>query len=130
MSLASMTRCGVVVGLSSAALLTSAPVFAHHGWTGYGTDDFSLQGTVQSASLGNPHGVIMIRSADGRAWMVVLGPSPNQRRAGLTEALLPVGAPITAQGHRHLNPNQLEIKTERLLIGEKVFDIYPERLRP
>ena len=69
-----------------------------------------------------------MRDSGGRVWDAVLGPPRNQSRAGLTEDALPAGAAVTASGHRHLDPNRLEMKTERLRVAERVFDIYPDRL--
>ena len=40
---------------------------------------------------------------------------------------IPVGATVTAYGHRHLDPNRLEMKTERLVVTGRAFDIYPDR---
>jgi hypothetical protein len=116
------------LGLAAAGLGCVAPALAHHGWGGYGAEEFSLSGTVQSANLGGPHGVVRVRDEGGRVWDAVLGPPRNQSRAGLTEAALPAGAAVTASGHRHLDPNRLEMKTERLRVAERVFDIYPDRL--
>jgi hypothetical protein len=104
-----------------------SPAVAHHGWGGYRTEEFSLAGTVQSANLGGPHGLVRVRDAEGRVWDVVLGPPGHQRRAGLTEEALPAGAAVTAYGHRHLDPNRLEMKTERLVVAGRAFDIYPDR---
>ncbi len=116
------------LGLLAAGLAGgAAPAFAHHGWGGYGAEEFSLTGTVQSANLGGPHGVVKVRDDAGRVWDVVLGPPRNQSRAGLTEAELPAGAAVAAFGHRHLDPNRLEMKTERLRVAGRVFDIYPDR---
>ena len=103
------------------------PALAHHGWGGYGAEEFSLSGRVESANLGGPHGVVRVRDDGGRVWDVVLGPPRNQSRAGLTEDALPAGAAVTAFGHRHLDPNRLEMKTERLRVADRVFDIYPDR---
>ena len=114
---------------SSQSRLVAAPAaLAHHGWAGYGGEDFSLSGTVQSASLGNPHGVIKVQDGDGRVWDVVLGPPSNQRRAGLTDEALPAGTAVSAFGHRHLEAARLEMKTERLVVSGRNFDIYPNRL--
>jgi hypothetical protein len=117
-----------IAGLAGAALLISTPVLAHHGWAGYGQQNFSISGKLEVAQLGNPHGVLRMVDASGKPWTITLGPALNQRRAGLTEEFLPVGASITAQGRRHINPDVLEVKTERLLVGQRAFDIYPERL--
>lgn len=115
------------LGLLALGLAAAAPALAHHGWSGYGAEEFSMSGTVQSANLGGPHGVVRVLDGDGRVWDVVLGPPRNQSRAGLTEAALPAGAAVTAWGHRHLDPNRPEMKTERLRVGTTVFDIYPDR---
>ncbi len=49
----------LAVGLAALGLgSVSAPVLAHHGWGGYGAEEFSMSGTVQSANLGGPHGVV------------------------------------------------------------------------
>ena len=118
-------RLGLVAfGLGVAA---ATPTSAHHGWGGYGAEEFSLTGTVQSANLAGPHGVVRVRDGEGRVWDVVLGPPRNQSRAGLTEAELPAGAAVAAYGHRHLDPNRLEMKTERLRVEDRWFDIYPDR---
>ncbi|GJE01577.1 DUF6152 family protein [Methylobacterium isbiliense] len=121
-----LSRRRTLAALGFTALLPAAAA-AHHGWSGYGTDDFSLTGTVEGATLGNPHGVVKVRAADG-VWDVVLGPPSNQRRAGLTEDLVPAGAAVTAYGHRHLDPGRREMKTERLVVAGRSFDIYPDRL--
>ena len=120
-------RAALALCIGACIAAASPPTWAHHGWNGYGTDDFALSGTVESASLGNPHGLIKVRAADG-VWDVVLGPPANQRRAGLTEQALPPGTAITAYGRRHRDPDRREMKTERVRVGERDFDIYPDRL--
>ena len=107
----------VRVGLAALGSCGAAPALAHHGWGGYGTEELSLSGTVQSANLGGPHGMVRVRDNGGRVWDVVLGPPRNQSRAGLTEAELPAGVAVMAFGHRHLDPNRLEMKTERLRVA-------------
>lgn len=114
-----------VLGLAAAIAL---PAAAHHGWAGYLQADFQMQGAVQSAYLGNPHGVVKVRDSEGRVWDVVLGPPGHQQRAGLTDAALPEGASVTAYGHRHTDPQRFEMKTERLDVNGRRFDIYPDRL--
>ncbi|HYH81144.1 MAG TPA: DUF6152 family protein [Longimicrobium sp.] len=121
-------RLAARLGLVAIALGCGLPpAVAHHGWGGYGTEEFSLSGTVQSANLGGPHGLVRVRDNGGRVWDVVLGPPGHQRRAGLTEDALPAGVAVTAYGHRHLDPNRLEMKTERLVVAGRAFDIYPDR---
>jgi hypothetical protein len=108
-------------------LALGAPAaLAHHGWSGYGDDDFVLTGVVEAIDLGNPHGHLDVR-ADGGVWNVVLGPPARNQRAGITDGVIKVGDTVTAYGHRHREPDRLEMKTERLEMGEHVFEIYPDR---
>jgi len=118
-------RTGLFAATIAAAALAT-PSAAHHGWTGYLQEDFALTGVVQSANLGGPHGLLRVQS--GRAtWNVVLAPPTRNSRAGLTAAAVARGTRVTAHGHRHQNPRRLEMKTERLVIGERTYDLYPER---
>lgn len=110
-----------------ALALGAGSALAHHGWSGYLDDDFSLTGVVEAVELGNPHGHLMVR-ADGEVWNVVLGPPARNRRAGISDGVIEVGATVTAHGQRHRDPDRLEMKTERLEVGDRPYDIYPERL--
>ena len=79
-----------------------------------------------AVSLSGPHASLKIK-ADGQVWNVVLAPPPRTARAGLKEGMIPVGATVTAYGHRHKDPKTLEVKTERLRWNDKLFNVYPER---
>jgi hypothetical protein len=113
--------------LVAAALLLPFPVSAHHGWGGYLDAEYEITGIVVSpVSLAGPHASMTIR-ADGHVWSVVMAPPARAERAGLKEGMIPVGAKVTAHGHRHRDNNKFEIKTERLTWGDKVFNVYPDR---
>jgi hypothetical protein len=112
--------------LALAALAFATPSAAHHGWEGYETAEFALTGVVESANLGGPHGLLRVRSG-GAVWDVVLAPPTRNQRAGLTSAAVPRGTRVTARGHRHRDRQRLEMKTERLVVGNRTFDLYPER---
>jgi hypothetical protein len=112
--------------VAAAFAILSSPSSAHHGWAGYLDEEFALTGVVESANLGGPHGLLRVRS--GRAvWDVVLSPPTRISRAGLTLAVVPRGTRVRAEGHRHRNPNRLEMKSERLVVGGRTFNLYPER---
>ena len=115
----------VVVSLGFAAL--AAPAAAHHGWGSYQSGETAVSGVVQTAGLGNPHGLLKVRDAQGRTWDVMLAPPAAIARSGLTAELVPAGARITADGHRHTDPKVFEIKTERLTVNGRTFDLYPAR---
>jgi hypothetical protein len=116
-----------VVAVALAALLSSGPALAHHGWSGYHTEEFELTGTVETpVGLNNPHGTMRIR-AEGQVWNIVLSPPARTKSAGLEQNTIPMGTKVTVQGHRHRDPKTLEIKTERVIVDGKVYNVYPDR---
>jgi hypothetical protein len=107
--------------------LSLLPVSAHHGWGGYLDEDFQITGTVETpVSVAGPHATMRIR-VEGQVWNVVLAPPARTQRAGLREGIIPVGAQVTAYGHRHRDSKKLEIKTERVSWNGRVFNVYPDR---
>ena len=109
------------------AVALAAPVSAHHGWSEYQDEQSEITGTLETpVSLAGPHATAQIRVGE-ELWDVVLAPSTRTAAAGLTEDVIPVGATVTASGHRHLDEATLEIKTERLTWNGTVFNVYPER---
>lgn len=107
-------------------LISPLPVQAHHGWSGYLESDFEITGTVEAVSVSGPHATMKVR-VDGQLWNVVLAPPARTIQAGLKEGVIPTGSVVTAHGHRHQNAATLEIKTERVDFGKRVFNVYPER---
>jgi biotin carboxyl carrier protein len=45
----------------------------------------------------------------------------------LSELLVKVGDQVTASGHRHRDAQVLEVKVERLMWNETLFNVYPDR---
>ena len=117
----------LLASVALVAIAFAAPVSAHHGWGEYQDEQFEITGTlVTPISLGGPHATAQIRVGD-ETWDVVLAPPPRTARAGLTDDVIPVGETVTASGHRHHDPETLEIKTERLTWNDRVFNVYPDR---
>ena len=116
-------------GLALAGMLglAASGALAHHGWSGYSEDDFTLTGVVEAVDLGQPHGHLEVR-AEGGLWDVVLGPPFRNQRAGVVDGVVEVGDTVTAHGKRHRDPQRLEMKTERLEVDGQAYDIYPDRL--
>ena len=109
------------------AVATAAPVSAHHGWSEYQDEQSEITGTLATpVSLAGPHATAQVRVGDD-LWDVVFAPSTRTAAAGLTEDAVPVGATVTASGHRHLDEATLEMKVERLTYNGKLFNVYPER---
>lgn len=110
-----------------AVLFIAVPLTAHHGWTSYGTEEFSITGTVDTpVSLAGPHATMKIK-ADGHVWNLVLSAGNRVEAAGLREGMIPLGAQVTAEGHRHRDAKVFEVKTERLKWNGKTFNVYPDR---
>ena len=114
----SILAAALSLGLAGAA-------FAHHGWSTYSDQESQVSGVVESVELGAPHGLLKVRNAQG-VWNVMLAPPVAIQRSGLTLDAIPKGTRITAKGHKRTD-GSLEIKTERLVVGQKTFDLYPSR---
>lgn len=113
-----------VLFLIAAAFAT--PAIAHHGWRWTDDGEFELTGVITVAKLGNPHGVLTV-DAEGEVWTVEVGQPWRNDAAGLTDAMLAPGQEITARGQRSANPDERVMKAERIVIGDTVHDLYPER---
>src|SRR4030095_3547782 len=109
------------------ALLIATPALAHHGWGGYLDTESDVTGTVESVSFGRAHTSIKVRGDDGTIWQLVLSPPYATVSVGIRENTIPVGATVSARGHRHRDVNRFEIKTEQITMGEQTFNIYPGR---
>lgn len=109
------------------ALTLTGVAMAHHGWSWYGDEDFTLSGKVVETHFGNPHDRLTVE-VDGKQWNLVLSPPQRSRRAGFGDSQVTVGDTVTAFGHRHRDDAMFEMKTERLKVGDYTYDLYPDRL--
>jgi len=112
--------------LALALSVAAGAALAHHGWSWYGSEDFSLTGKVLEKHFGNPHDRLVVE-ADGRRWNVVMSPPRSTARAGFSDERVAVGDTVTAYGHRHRDAATLEMKTERIRVGDNLYDLYPNR---
>lgn len=117
-----MTRLAL---LAAAFAATAGTAYAHHGWSIYSEAESQVSGVVESADLGSPHGSLKVRTSSG-VWNVMLAPPAAIQRSGLTLAAIPKGARVTAKGHKR-SDGTAEIKTERLVVGARTYDLYPAR---
>ena len=118
----------VAVAVVAVARLLPRPAPAPPGGGGDLGGELGITRTVTSpVSLAGPHATMTIRSADGHMWNLVLAPPPRSQQAGLKDGMIPVGANVTAHGHRHRDSDRFEVKTERLTWGDRVFNVYPDR---
>jgi hypothetical protein len=97
----------IKIGLAmGAALLFSAPLWAHHAFTAEfdGNKPVKLHGTVSKMEWINPHAWIHIdvTDADGKVtnWMVECGSPNTLLRRGVTKASVTVGMEILVDGYQ------------------------------
>jgi hypothetical protein len=117
--------------LSIATLLgvVAPSTLAHHGWSGQSDKQSQVTGTVQKpVSLNGPHATMQI-VADGQVWEVTLAPPARTQSAGLTPTTLKVGDTVTITGNRNSDPKRFEMKTVRVSVNGRNFDVYPDRIR-
>jgi uncharacterized protein DUF6152 len=112
----------------SALAVSAVPALAHHGWGGNLDEEFEISGTVVTGvSLAGPHATMKMKDAEGHVWDLTLAPPFMTQRSGLKEDSIPVGAKISIHGHRNRDPKKFEIKTERVTVNGKTYNVYPDR---
>ncbi len=105
-----------------------APVAAqaHHGWAWTSGKNIEIAGKVVTARLGNPHGVLTM-DVKGATWTVEVGQPWRNEQAGLKDKDLGPGASLRISGEPSTDPKARVMKAERIFIGDRRFDLYPER---
>lgn len=121
-----LRRRSVLAGLAGSALVPVLPAFAHHGWSWTSPEWFELTGTVMDVYIGNPHCTLEL-DADGVHWHVDLAPLARTLNAGFDEDSVATGGTVTAIGHRALDETVASMKAVRVIVGEAVYDVYPDR---
>jgi hypothetical protein len=109
-----------------AGVLPSAPVAAHHGWAWADDKEFQLSGTVKSVRHGNPHGEMVLATPAGD-WTVEIGQPGRNEQAGLTPDMVKAGTRLTLHGHRSARKDQRLMKAERIVVGGRSYNLYPDR---
>lgn len=110
------------------ALLVGAAgtALAHHGWRWTTGGNIELTGTIATAKLGNPHGVLTV-DAEGDIWTVEVGQPWRNERAGLKDGDLKKGVEIRILGEPSADIKAKRMKAERLFIKGREYPLYPER---
>ena len=110
-----------------AVALAAAPALAHHGWS-WTQDEFSeLTGTIAEIYIGNPHATLDLDVA-GEVWDIELAPPRATTNAGFVEGVANIGDTVTAIGNRSLDQKERRMKAVRIIIGDKTYDVYPDRV--
>lgn len=114
-------------GLCLFILTTSLPAaHAHHGWAWTTGGNIELTGTVETVSLGYPHGIITVKVNDD-IWTVEVGQPWRNERAGLKEEQLAKGVEIKVIGEPSSDVDKKLLKAVRFYLEGVEYDLYPSR---
>jgi hypothetical protein len=106
---------------SSALLIASSPVFAHHGASAYDTKKLTtLKGTVTEFQFMNPHSEIFfeVKNADGKVekWSAEAASMVTMSRFGWSKNLFKAGDQITVVGNRARN-GSLSMRLSKVVLA-------------
>ena len=124
-----VTRRRFLVGsgiIFTLAVLGGSAALGHHGWRWTEGGNFELVGLIKAVRLGNPHGVLTL-DADGEIWTVEVGQPWRNERAGLKDEMFAIGTEVTISGERSTDPDNKLMKAERVIIKDKLYNLYPNR---
>lgn len=116
-----------LLGGTALALVTRG-ASAHHGWGWAEGEQMELTGTIRQVTIAPPHPTLQVEAPDG-LWTVELGNPSQTQRAGFVEGVASPGDRIVARGNRSMNRSERRMKAVRVTVGDRRFDIYPERIR-
>ena len=117
----------LIAALAAIALTVQAgAALAHHGWAWTSGGNIELTGIIQSAELGNPHGVLKV-DAEGEIWTVEVGQPWRNERAGVKDGDLAPGVEIRVIGEPAADLEDKLLKAERFYLGGREYILYPNR---
>lgn len=119
-------RSLLIGGAMLAAASLAGTALAHHGWSWAEAGMIELTGTITSITIAPPHPIIEV-DAEGEIWTVELGNPGLTERSGFVEGVAEPGQEIVALGNR-AEDGTARMKAVRITIGDKVYDIYPDRI--
>jgi hypothetical protein len=120
-----LTRRTLIACLLAAAW--AAPALAHHGWAWTEDGFFELEGLITAIYIGNPHATLDV-DVEGEIWRVELAPPRATINAGFIEGVANVGDEVKAVGHRSRTETERRMKAVRIIVADKTYDVYPDRV--
>jgi hypothetical protein len=122
-------------------LLAAAPIWAHHGSTGFDQNKpVHFVGKISQIVWSNPHVVVHVdvTGPDGKAatWLVNTLPPNTAKRLGFPESSFSVGAEITVDGYQaidgsnHVNGTNIAFPDGRKITSPDCFDNGPHCFKP
>jgi hypothetical protein len=113
----------------AAVAAPSIPAIAHHGWDWAQDQQTELKGTIQKVSVAPPHPSLQVKASNGKVWTIELANPAATERSGFNAKSAKAGDPITVLGNRDKDTKKARMKAVRITVGDKQFDLYPERIR-
>jgi hypothetical protein len=121
----SLLKTFVGAGLAGLLVATAA---AHHGWNWAESAQTKLTGTVRKVEVSPPHPWLDVETAGDGLWRIELGNPSQTERSGFVAGSAKPGDRIVATGNRSKDHQEKRMKAVQITVGDKTFDIYPERI--
>jgi hypothetical protein len=120
-------RRRMALGVLAAAFGASGAA-AHHGWSWAEDEQIELRGTIREVYVGQPHPALRVETAEG-LWTVELANPRQTANAGFSANSARAGDQVIAYGNRARNRGERRMKAVRVRVGDRTYDLYPERIR-
>lgn len=117
------------LGLVAASLLFATAAVAHHGWEWAEEKQTDLSGTIREIYIGPPHPTLKVETASDGVWLIELSNPAQTVRAGFVEGVTKVGDKVEILGNRSAKAGTKVMKAVRLIIADKTYLLYPERIQ-
>ena len=117
------------LGLVAATAFLATAAAAHHGWEWAEEKQTDFSGTIREIYIGPPHPTLKVESASEGLWTVELSNPAQTVRAGFVEGVTKVGDKVEVLGNRSAKSGEKRMKAVRLIIADKTYLLYPERIQ-
>lgn len=109
--------------LAAGLVFSTGTALAHHGWSEYQADKpLELTGTIEQAGYEQPHGIVRLKTADDKTWLVVLAPPSRMETRGLAREKLVAGQKASVYGYPHRSKGD-ELRAENITIEGKKTEL-------
>lgn len=110
------------VPLVGAAIVAAPAALAHHGWSGYDSNQvLTLTGKIVESGYEHPHRHIRLQTP-AKTWVVALVPPTRMDNRGLPKDALRVGGAATVVGYPNRNKPE-EMRAERITVQGKTVEL-------
>lgn len=107
---------------STLALGAPGAAFAHHGWSGFASDQvLRISGRIAAMTYENPHGMLTLRT-EGGEWSIELAPPFRMRARGLEPEAMAPGTEAVLEGYPHRQTARL-MRAERIVIAGRTTEL-------